>query len=84
MVNQNTTTQRVQKKIPGRTGQGTGISQPQMSRTLTYMKDQGWVMSRGKKGRGSRPQFFLARHFLSLSGDVMRGMEETMRWGREG
>jgi len=60
------------------------MSEPQMCRTLHYMMEQGWVMSRGEKGRGHRPQFFLARPFGEFVGEVMRVMEETVRWEGEG
>jgi len=56
------------------------MSQPQLSRVLTYMKEQGRVMSRGKKDMGHRPQYFLARPFCEFVRDVMRVLEEPVRW----
>ncbi len=75
------------ERHPGATSreieQGTDMSQPQMSLILNYMKEQGWVMSRGRRGRGHRQQFFLARPFGEFVGEVMQVMEETVRWEGE-
>jgi predicted transcriptional regulator len=62
---------------------GTDMSQPQMSFILNYMKGQGRVMSRGKRGRGHRLQFFLSRPFPEFVGDVIRGRGEKAARDRE-
>jgi hypothetical protein len=65
------------------TGHGTGMSQLMVSLILHYLKKQGRVISRGKRGRGSRLQFFLARPFSATPDDIGRGIVETAARDRE-
>jgi predicted transcriptional regulator len=61
--------------------QGTDMSEPQLNLNISFMKERGWISVQGKRGRGHRQRFFLARPFHEFVEDVIRVMEETVRWG---